>query len=141
MEGVNIGVSVVVNDTVGDKDWTTLVGGTDTIEGEATRETGHGTEQTLKGLGKMVGNVILVNLEHVRWKHEKYAEALTWIIVHQEFSSFCSFVSPQIPMILESSMTAATSLFSDGGVTACITRKVSNHLAWQERHSRYRHQL
>ena len=113
MERVDIGLSVVVNETVGDNDWTTLVGGMDRIEGEAIRETGHGTEQTLKGLGEMVENAILVNLEYVRRKHEKYTEALTWIIVHQEFSLFCSVVSPQIPMILMSSMTAAMILFSN----------------------------
>jgi hypothetical protein len=59
---VNIGLSVLVDDTVGDEDRTALVSGTNTIEGEASRETGHGTEQTLESLGEMVGNVVLVNL-------------------------------------------------------------------------------
>lgn len=44
---------------------------------------------------------------------------LTWIMVHQEPSSFWSLVSPQMPMIWESLIVAATSLFKDGGVTDC----------------------
>ena len=59
---VDIGLSVLVNDTVGDEDRTALVSGTNTVEGEASGETGHGTEQTLESLGEMVGNVVLVNL-------------------------------------------------------------------------------
>ena len=41
----------------------------------------------------------------------------TWIIVHHEPSSLSSLVSPQIPMILESSAAHATSLFKESGVT------------------------
>lgn len=113
MKCVDIRLGILVNDTVGDEDRTALVSSTNTVEGETSGKTGHGTEQTLKSLREVVGNVILVNLEHVRWKNKIKRKALTWIIVHQEFSSFCNFVSPQIPMMLESSMEAATSLFND----------------------------
>lgn len=41
----------------------------------------------------------------------------TWIMVHQEPSGFSNFVSPQIPMILESSATDATRRFTESGVT------------------------
>ena len=60
---VDIGISVLVNDTVGDEDRTAFVSGTYTVEGEASRETGHGTEQTLEGFGEVVGDVVLVNLD------------------------------------------------------------------------------
>lgn len=41
---VDIGLGVLVNNTVGDEDRTTLVRGTNTVEGETSGETGHGTE-------------------------------------------------------------------------------------------------
>lgn len=66
MKRVDIGLCVLINDTVGDEDRTALVSSTDTIEGETSGETGHGTEQTLEGLREVVGNVVLVNLECVR---------------------------------------------------------------------------
>ena len=43
--------------------------------------------------------------------------SLTWIIVHQEPSSLSSLVSPQIPIILESSAVHATSRLRESGVT------------------------
>lgn len=40
-------------------------------------------------------------------------------MVHQESSSFLSRVSPQIPIILESSAAEATRRLRDSGVTVC----------------------
>ena len=115
MKRVDIGLCVLINDAVGNEDRAALVSGTDTVKSETSRKTGHGTKETLKGLREVVGNVVLVNLERVRYQiyKKRHKEALTWIIVHQEFSSFCNFVSPQIPIMLESSMEAATRRFSD----------------------------
>src|SRR6267154_4726131 len=46
-------------------------------------------------------------------------------MVHQESSSFLSRVSPQIPMILESSAAEATRRLRDPTVTVCETTIVS----------------
>src|SRR5882762_5739397 len=46
-------------------------------------------------------------------------------MVHQESSSFLSRVSPQIPMILESSAAEATRRLRDPGVTVCEATIVS----------------
>lgn len=63
---VDMGLCVIVDDTVGDENRTTLISSTNTVEGEASRETGHGTEQTLESFGKVVGDVVLVNLDRVK---------------------------------------------------------------------------
>ena len=46
-------------------------------------------------------------------------------MVHQESSSFLSRVSPQIPIILESSAAEATRRFRDSGVTVCGVANIS----------------
>jgi len=54
-------------------------------------------------------------------------EPLAWIMVHQDPSSFWSLVSPQIPIILQSAIEAATRRLRDWGVTDC-EKGVKNYL-------------
>jgi hypothetical protein len=57
-----------------------------------------------------------------------YQGCHTWIMVHQDPSSFSSFVSPQTPMILESSAAVATSRFKESEFTDCQIVFINNPL-------------
>jgi len=61
---VDIGFGVFLDDTVGNDDGTAFVGSSNTIKGETTRQTGDRSEQTFKGLGQMMRNIVLVDLDH-----------------------------------------------------------------------------
>lgn len=50
VQRVDIAFSVVIDDPVGDDDWTTLISSTDTVQGETTWKTGHRSEQTFESL-------------------------------------------------------------------------------------------
>lgn len=63
VERVDHVLRVFIDDTTRDDDRTTLVGGTDAVHGETTGQTGDGAKQTLEGLGQVVRNVVLVDLE------------------------------------------------------------------------------
>ena len=62
MEGINVGLCIVLDDAVGDDDRTTLICGSDSVQRETAGETGNGAEKTLKSLGEVVRNVVLVHL-------------------------------------------------------------------------------
>jgi hypothetical protein len=64
MEGVDVGLGVLLDDTVRDDDRATFVGGTDAVERETTGKTGDRTEERFEGLGEMVRDVVLVDLDH-----------------------------------------------------------------------------
>lgn len=68
MECIDIGLCVIINDTVRDEYRTALVNSANTVETKTSGKTGHGTKETLKGFGEVVRNVVLVNLERVREK-------------------------------------------------------------------------
>ena len=79
----------------------------------------------------MVRDVVLVDL-HARSpsavvRPHQEDEQRTWIIVHQEPSSLSTFVSPQIPMMLESSAAHATKRLSESGVTVCEDGEPFDH--------------
>jgi len=61
---VDVGLGVLFDDTVGDDDWTTFVGGTDAVERETTGQASDGSEEGLEGLGEMVRDIVLVDLDH-----------------------------------------------------------------------------
>ena len=62
MERVDVRLRVLVDDPVGNDDWATFVGCANAVHGKAPRQTGDGSKQTLKCLGKVVGDIILINL-------------------------------------------------------------------------------
>ena len=64
VEGVDVPLRVVVNDTIRDDDRPTLVRRSDTIQRETTGQTGDRAEQTFESFSKMMGDVIFVNLNH-----------------------------------------------------------------------------
>ena len=64
VKSVDVGFSVLVDDTVRDDDGSTLVCGTDPIQRETTRKTGDRTEQTLESLRQVVRDIVFVHLDH-----------------------------------------------------------------------------
>jgi hypothetical protein len=62
VEGVHVRLGILVDDPAGNDDWPTLVGSSDSVDTETSRKTSDGTEQALKSFGKVVGNVVLVDL-------------------------------------------------------------------------------
>ena len=64
VERVNVAFGVFVDDPVGDDDRTTLVSRADTIERETPGKTGNRTKEGLERLGKVVRDVVFVNLNH-----------------------------------------------------------------------------
>lgn len=77
MEGINIGLCIVLDDAVGDDNRSTFIRGSDPIQRETTRKTGNRAEQTFESLGEMVRNVILVHLTQVSSRHPTCATVLT----------------------------------------------------------------
>lgn len=63
VQSVDVGFSVFLDDTIGDDDGATFVGGSDTIKGETSWKTSHRAEQTFESLGHMMRKEVLVNLE------------------------------------------------------------------------------
>lgn len=85
------------------------VGSSKSVEGEASRETGDGSEERLEGLGEMMGDVVLVDLRETSSDDElaetKYDESRrkerrrrTCIIVVSDCFAFEIEVSPQQAM-------------------------------------------
>lgn len=64
VQRINVGLGVLVDDAVRDDDRATLVSRANTIEGETAGQTGDGAEERLERLGKMVGDVVFVHLDH-----------------------------------------------------------------------------
>jgi len=64
VERVDIGLGVFFDNAVGDDDGSTFVCGSDTIESETARKTGDRSKERLESLGQMVGDVVLVHLNH-----------------------------------------------------------------------------
>ena len=64
LECVDDWFAVFVDDTSRDDDRPPFVRCSDPVEGETTRKTGHGTEERLESFRKMMGDVILVDLDH-----------------------------------------------------------------------------
>jgi hypothetical protein len=63
VESIDVGMSILVDDTVRDVDGPTLVRGSDPIERETTWKTGDGTEQALESLRQVVWYVVFINLD------------------------------------------------------------------------------
>lgn len=64
VQRIDIGLRVLLDDTVGDDDGPSLVGSADTIQRETTGQTRHRAEQTLESLGQVMGDVVFVDLDH-----------------------------------------------------------------------------
>ena len=64
MQGVNVGLGVLFNDSVRDNDRTTLVGCSDTIKSEASGQTSDRAKQAFKSFRQVVRNVIFIHLDH-----------------------------------------------------------------------------
>ena len=62
VQGIDVRLCVLLDDTVRDDDRSALVGGTNAVHGETSGKTRHRAEQTLEGLRQVVGDVVLVNL-------------------------------------------------------------------------------
>ena len=64
MQRVNIRLSILFNNSARDYNGTTLVGCSDTIETETSRQTSDGAKQTFERFRKVVRNVVFVYLNH-----------------------------------------------------------------------------
>ena len=54
VKGVDINLGVLINDSGGDDDGTALVGGSNPVDTETSRQTGNGSEKTFECLGQVV---------------------------------------------------------------------------------------
>lgn len=124
MKRVDEGLGVVVDDALRDDDRSSLVCGSDSVDGKAAGEAGDGAEEGFEGFGEVVGDEVLVNLGAKEEKsaektegREARLERLTWIMVVIDCISFWSLVSPQIPMMLWSSTAQAIIRLSESGST------------------------
>src|ERR1700722_164744 len=64
VKGVEVGLSVFIDDAIGNNNRSTFVGRTDTVERETARKTSDRSEETFKGLGEVMRDIILVYLDH-----------------------------------------------------------------------------
>jgi hypothetical protein len=64
MQGVNVGLSVLFNNSARDDDGTTLVSCSDAIESEAPGQTSDRAKQTFESFRKVVRDIIFVHLDH-----------------------------------------------------------------------------
>lgn len=62
VQSVDIGFRVLLDNSIGDDDWSTLVSSSDSVHRETTGQTSDRAEQTLESLGQVVRNVVLVDL-------------------------------------------------------------------------------
>jgi hypothetical protein len=62
VEGVDEVLRIVVDDALGDDDRSALVGGSETVDREATGETGDGAEEGFEGFGEVVRDEVFVDL-------------------------------------------------------------------------------
>ena len=61
---IDVGLRVFLDDVIGDNDWSTFVCSPNAIQRETTRQTGDGTEERFKSLGKMMRDIVFVDLDH-----------------------------------------------------------------------------
>ena len=71
VKGIDITFRVFFNDSVGDNERAALVGSTDAVHAEATRQASYRTEERFECLREMVRNVVLVNLGEVKAGQER----------------------------------------------------------------------
>ena len=64
VQSINVWLGVLLDNSVGDDDRPSLVSSSNPVHGETTGKTGHGTEERLESFRKMMGDVILVDLDH-----------------------------------------------------------------------------
>lgn len=64
MKRIDVRFRVLLDDAIGNDDGPALVGSSDAVERETTGQTGDGAKQTLEGLAQMMGDIVLVNLDH-----------------------------------------------------------------------------
>lgn len=62
MQGVDMVLSVLINDSIGYDEWSTFISGTNPVETEATRQTRNRSEETLEGFRKVMRNIVFVDL-------------------------------------------------------------------------------
>jgi hypothetical protein len=110
---VDVGLGVFFDNHGGDDDRAPLVGGPNSVDGETTGQTGDRAEKRFKRLGEVVRDVVFVDLK----MSDGLTFVLTWIIVVSDSRSFSSLVSPQMPIILESSDAQEIIRFSESGMT------------------------
>ena len=64
VQGVNIGLRILLDDAIGDDDRPSLVSCTNPVHGETSGKTGDGPEERLESFGQMVRDVVFVDLNH-----------------------------------------------------------------------------
>ncbi|CAF3504264.1 unnamed protein product [Fusarium graminearum] len=80
VKGINTNRGVIFDNFLADEQRLTSLGSANSIHRETTRQTSDGTEQTLKGLGQVVRNPVLVDLNH-SWVD---ADNIADLVVHLE---------------------------------------------------------
>lgn len=65
VQGVDAILGIILNHLVSNEERLMCVWSSKTVEGETTRKTGHGTEETLERLGHVMRNEVLVDLRIV----------------------------------------------------------------------------
>ena len=91
-------LGVVLDDLVADEQRLVRVRCAETVEGETTGQTGDRAEQRLECLRHVVGNEVLVNLEHViRQRFSWQSNLRTCIMVMRDCLALANSVSPQTP--------------------------------------------
>ena len=96
---VDVRLRVFVNDPTRDNDGTALVSGPDAVHGETSRQTGHGTEQTLKRFRQMMRDVVLIDLAEdvsvkitvvVRTFYLNHGPPRTFLVLEPGFTTYAN---------------------------------------------------
>lgn len=62
VQRVDVHFRLVINDAIGDDEWSTFVRGANAIHAEATGKARHGSKERFECLGQMMGDIVLVHL-------------------------------------------------------------------------------
>ena len=118
VKGIDVGFGVFVDYDGRDDDGSAFVGCSNTVHGKAAGKTGDGSKERFERFGQVMRDKVFVYL-HVSWRRDARCGWRTWIMVVRDSRSLASLVSPQIPMIVESSEVHAISRLSESGMTVC----------------------